>query len=350
MSVMPSGTHDAAAPQRRSLAGRGASADAPLPVITHADVVAARRLIAGRIHRTPLVTSRTLGEICGGTRTFLKLENLQRTGSFKPRGALNKVLHLSDAQKQAGLVAASAGNHAQAVAFAATSQGVRAIVVMPETAPWSKVEASRRYGAEVILEHSFAEAFRKADELRAERGYTFIHPYDDEHVIAGQGTVGLEILEDLPEVDAIVVATGGGGLVVGIAAALKASHPHIRIIGVEPEGAAGLHAALDAGEVVQLERIRTIADGLATPNTGRIVLEHARALLDDVVLVTDDDIVQAMLFLLERSKIMAEPAGAAAVAALLAGKVSFEPGARVAIVISGGNIDLSKLRTLLPEK
>ena len=346
---MPSTTPDAA--KRRSpIAVSDRAGEIPLPVITHADVVTARRLLAGRIHRTPLVTSRTLGEICGGTRTYLKLENFQRTGSFKPRGALNKVLHLTEAQKQAGLVAASAGNHAQAVAFAATSEGVHCTVVMPETAPYSKIEASQRYGAEVVLEPSFAEAFRRADELREEMGYTFIHPYDDAHVIAGQGTIGLEIVEDLPEVDAIVVATGGGGLVVGIAAAVKKTHPHVRIIGVEPEGAAALHAALDAGEVVQLERIRTIADGLATPNTGRIVLEHARTLVDDVILVTDDDIVQAMLFLLERSKIMTEPAGAAAVAALLSGKLCFEPDTRVAVVISGGNIDLSKLRTLLPGK
>lgn len=344
---MPSTTPDATTDRSTIAAPRG-SGEIRLPVITHADVVTARRLITGRIHRTPLVTSRTLGEICGGTRCFLKLENFQRTGSFKPRGALNKVLHLTEAQKQAGLVAASAGNHAQAVAFAATSEGVRCTVVMPETAPYSKIEASQRYGAEVVLEPSFAEAFRRADELRAEKGYTFIHPYDDEHVIAGQGTVGLEIVEDLPEVDVIVVATGGGGLVVGIAAAVKATHPHVRIVGVEPEGAAGLHAALDAGRVVQLDRIRTIADGLATPNTGHIVLEHARTLVDDVVLVSDDDIVQAMLFLLERSKIMTEPAGAAAVAALLSRKLDFAEDTRVAVVISGGNIDLSKLRTLLP--
>ena len=163
---MPSGTREAAAPQRRSVTGRGAPAETPIPVITNADVVAARRLISGRIHRTPLVTSRTLGEICGNTRMFLKMENFQRTGSFKPRGALNKVLHLSDEQKRAGLVAASAGNHAQAVAYAGTSEGVKVVVVMPETAPQSKVEASRRYGAEVVLMPSFAEAFRKADELR----------------------------------------------------------------------------------------------------------------------------------------------------------------------------------------
>ena len=344
---MPSSTRDAAW-RRSPVAVPDAVAEIPLPVITHADVVNARRLIAGRIHRTPLVTSRTLGDICGGTRAYLKLENFQRTGSFKPRGALNKVLHLTDAQKQAGLVAASAGNHAQAVAYAATTEGVKCTVVMPESAPYSKIEASQRYGAEVVLEPSFAEAFRRADELRAEKGYTFIHPYDDAHVIAGQGTVGLEIVEDLPEVDAVVVATGGGGLVVGIAAAIKATHPHVRIIGVEPEGAAGLHAALDAGTVVQLDRIRTIADGLATPNTGHIVLEHARTLVDDVILVTDDDIVEAMLFLLERSKIMTEPAGAAAVAALLSGKLSFDEDTRIAVVISGGNLDLSKLRTLLP--
>lgn len=347
---MPSGTRDSAPSRaRRSPYTPTDGPDSQLPVITHADVVAARRMIASRIHRTPLVTSRTLGEICGGTHAWLKLENLQRTGSFKPRGALNKVLHLTDAQRKAGLVAASAGNHAQAVAYAATSERVKCTVVMPETAPLSKIEASKRYGADVILEHSFADAFRRADQLRSEKGYTFIHPYDDEHVIAGAGTVGLEIIDELAEVDAIVVGTGGGGLVVGIAAALESTHPHIRIIGVEPEGAAGLHAALEAGEVVQLERIRTIADGLATPNTGRIVLEHARSMVDDVVLVSDNDIIQAMLFLLERSKIMAEPAGAAAVAAMLAGKLTFEPGANVVAIVSGGNIDLSRLRTLLPE-
>ena len=245
---MPSGTRDSApARGRRSPYTPTEGPDSQLPVVTHADVVAARRLITSRIHRTPLVTSRTLGEICGDTHAWLKMENFQRTGSFKPRGALNKVLHLTDAQRKAGLVAASAGNHAQAVAYAATSEGVKCTVVMPETAPVSKIEASKRYGAEVVLAHSFVEAFRKADQLRSEKGYTFIHPYDDEHVIAGAGTVGLEIIEDLTEVDAIVVGTGGGGLVVGIAAALKATHPHIRIIGVEPEGAAGLHARARGG-------------------------------------------------------------------------------------------------------
>lgn len=348
---MPSGTRDRPRDDRaRSLATSGTEPDTPHPVIRYSDVLEARRLITPRIHRTPIVTSRTLGELCKGAHAYLKVEAFQRTGSFKPRGALNKVMHLTDEQKRAGLVAASAGNHAQAVAYAATTEGVKVTVVMPETAPFSKIEASQRYGAEVILQPSFAEAFRKADELREERGYTFIHPYDDEHVIAGQGTCGLEIIEDLPEVDTIVVCTGGGGLVVGIAAAIKQTHPHVRIIGVEPEGAPGLHSALAAGHVVQLERIRTIADGLATPNAGRIVLDHARALVDEVVLVSDDDIVRAMLFLLERSKIMAEPAGAAAVAAMLAGKVTFQSGETVVATVTGGNIDLSRLRTLLPER
>lgn len=317
-------------------------------MVTHTAVLEARRLIGSRIHRTPLVSSRTLGELAGDTQAYLKVEAFQRTGSFKPRGALNKVLHLSDDEKRAGLVAASAGNHAQAVAYAATSEGVHCTVVMPETAPRSKIEASQRYGAEVLLQPSFAEAFRKADELREEKGYAFVHPYDDPHVIAGQGTCGLEILEDLPDVDAIVVCVGGGGLIVGIAAAVKAIRPDVRIIGVEPEGAAALHASLQAGQVVQLDRIRTIADGLATPNTGRIVLEHARGLVDEVVLVSDEEIVEAMLFLLERAKIMSEPAGAAAVAALLANRIDLPAGTRVAATISGGNIDLSKLRTLLP--
>lgn len=318
-------------------------------MIRHSDVLEARRLISSRIHRTPLVSSRTLGEMAGDVQAYLKVEAFQRTGSFKPRGALNKVLHLTDAERRAGLVAASAGNHAQAVAYAATSEGVHCTVVMPENAPRSKVEASKRYGADVILQGSFADAFRRADELREEKGYVFVHPYDDAHVIAGQGTCGLEIYEDLPEVDVIVVCVGGGGLVVGIAAAIKAMRPDVRIIGVEPEGAAALHASLRAGGVITLDRIRTIADGLATPDTGHIVFENARSLVDEVVLVSDDEIVRAMLFLLQRAKIMAEPAGAAAVAALLANRIELRPGSRVVATVSGGNLDLSRLKSLIPD-
>lgn len=310
------------------------------------DIQEARGAVSNRIHHTPLLSSSTLSERTG-LRCFLKAENLQKTGSFKVRGALNKVRRLSDEEKSHGLVTVSAGNHAQAVAFAATAEGARCTVVMPEDAPKAKAEASRGYGAEVILHGSVFDAFEKARALEQEHGYTFVHPYDDPDIIAGQGTCGLEILDDLPEVDAVAVCVGGGGLIAGIAAAVKRARPEVRVIGVEPEGAAGLTAALDAGRVVELKDVNTIADGLAAPSTGEHVLEHARELIDQVVLVSDAEVEEGLRFLLERGKLLAEPAGAAATAALLAGKVSLPRGSHVAITVSGGNIDRSKLCEIL---
>lgn len=306
------------------------------------DILDARSIIHGRVLRTPLLSSTTLGTLTGSD-AWLKAENLQKTGSFKVRGALNRIEHLTSEEKERGLVAVSAGNHAQALAYTATLAGAHSTVVMPESAPRTKVEASRAYGAEVVLHGSVFDAFEKAEELRRERDLVFIHPFDDPHIIAGQGTVGLEILEDLPETDVVVVPAGGGGLVAGIATALKALRPRSRVHAVEPEGAACVTAGLEAGRAVRLERVRTIADGLATPTSGDLVLEHVRRHVDDVVLVSDDEIVRAMKFLLERAKLLAEPAGAAAVAALLAGKVACRPGARVVAVVSGGNIDLGQL-------
>ncbi|MGH7482279.1 MAG: threonine/serine dehydratase [Longimicrobiales bacterium] len=307
----------------------------------------ARSAIADRIHRTPLISSNTLGRRTG-TRAYLKAECLQRTGSFKVRGGLNRVRTLSQDERDRGLVAVSAGNHAQAVAFAATAAGAESTVVMPEAAPRSKVEASRRYGANVILHGTVFEAWNLGLELSRERGLTFIHPYDDPDIIAGQGTAGLEIVEDLPDVDVVVVPVGGGGLISGIAAAVKRKRPSCKMIGVEPVGAASLTAALAAGKPVTLDTVSTIADGLAAPHAGELVLEHARALIDDVVLVSDEEIAQGLLFVLERAKLMLEPAGAAGVAALLCGRINPKPDQRVAVVLSGGNIDLQRLRQLLP--
>jgi threonine ammonia-lyase medium form len=310
------------------------------------DIGAAREFLDGRVHRTPVLSSRSLGERAGCT-LFLKPESLQRTGSFKVRGVLNRLRLLSAAERARGLITISAGNHAQAVAYAAGLEGLRATVVMPEHAVPSKVEASRAYGAHVVLHGDIFAAFERMEQLRLRDGATLIHPFEDPHVIAGQGTVGAELCDDVVDLDCVLVPVGGGGLISGVAAAVAALQPHARVIGVEPAGAAAVRRALDAGEPVRLERVDTIADGLGAPMTGPLVLEHVRALVHDVVTVTDDEIAAALRLLLERSKLLVEPAGAAAVAALLAGRLQLPRGARVAAVLSGGNIDLERLSRLL---
>jgi threonine dehydratase len=307
----------------------------------------AQQRLAGRVHRTPVLGSRTLGTRVGGT-TFLKAESFQRTGSFKVRGVLNRLHHLSPAERAVGLVTVSAGNHAQAVAWAAAQENVRAVVVMPEHASPAKVSACREYGADVVLHGDVFAAFTRMEELRQSEGYTLVHPFDDPHIIAGQGTVGAELCDDVPDLDLVVVPVGGGGLISGVATAVRALRPRARIIGVEPVGAAAVRRALDAGGPVRLERVDTIADGLGAPMTGAHVLEHVRATVDDVVTIPDDSIASALRFLLERCKLLVEPAGAAGVAALLDGTVSVATAARVAVVLSGGNIDLTRLTTLLP--
>lgn len=312
-------------------------------VITIDDIHAARARIAGLIHRTPLMSASRLGAR-NDHALLLKCESFQKTGSFKVRGALNAVMLLDESQRKRGVITVSAGNHAQALAYAAAQNGVEATVVMFRHAPALKVSASRGYGAEVVLHgESSIEAFEHARVLEKERGLVFVHPFDDAGVAAGQGTVGLEIVEDANEIDVLVVAMGGGGLMSGVATAVRALSPRTRIIGVEPTGAAVIRKSLDAGHPVRLDRIDTIADGLSAPMAGPLTFPILQQLVDDVVLVSDDEIRQAMRDVMTSAKLVAEPAAAAAVAAVSAGRVGARPGDRVVAVLSGGNVDLTRL-------
>jgi threonine dehydratase len=306
-----------------------------------ADAQRARSVIAGHILRTPLVSSQSLGERIGA-EAFLKLENLQRTGSFKVRGAVYAMSRLSAEARAAGVVTMSAGNAAQAIAYAGRAQGVRVTVVMPETAPKTKIAATRGYGGEIRFAPEMTQLLPMVQELRA-TGLHFLHPFDDDDLIAGHASLGLEIVEDLPEVDLVVVPVGGGGLISGVALALKALRPRVRIVGVEPEGAQGVRKALDAGHSVRLESVKTVADGLAAPFAGERNLEIIRRDVDDVVVISDDAILDGLRFLVARARIVAEPAGAAAVGALLSGAVKARPGERVVAVVSGGNVDPDRL-------
>jgi threonine dehydratase len=298
-------------------------------VINRDDVLAARETIAGRLHVTPVFSSATLGP-----RVFLKAELFQRTGSFKPRGVLNKLASLSPQERAAGVISVSAGNHAQAVAYCAALEGLDALLVMWRTASAAKIAATRGYGAEVDLEADGpAVVFERLDELRAETGRTFVAPFDDPLVVAGQGTVGLEIADDVPDADLAVVPVGGGGLIAGIATAL----PDARIVGVEPTISNALTAALEAGRPVPVNA-RSVADGLNAPFAGELPLRVAQERGIEFVLVEEDEIEAGMRFLYERAKLACEPAGAAAVAALLAGKVEVEEGRTAVCVVSGGNV------------
>lgn len=306
----------------------------------------ARERIGDDVHRTPVFSSRTLGERLGAS-LFLKCENLQKTGAFKVRGALNRVRSLDVDARARGVVTISAGNHAQALAWAATAAGVPATVVMPESAPRSKVDASAAYGAEVVLHGDVFAAFEKALELAEERNLVFVHPFDDEAIVAGQGTVALEVLEQLPEIASVVVPVGGGGLLAGICTVLAHRRPEVRVYGVEPTGADAMRRSLDDGGPVRLDQVDTIADGLGAPMAGEITLEHIRAFAEDVVTVTDAEIARAMALILSRAKLLTEPAGAAGVAALLAGKIPDTGGGPAVAVLSGGNVDLDVLPELL---
>ncbi|MCH8812569.1 MAG: pyridoxal-phosphate dependent enzyme [Gemmatimonadetes bacterium] len=314
-----------------------------MPELEHLQEAQAR--ISGSLHRTPVVSSRTLSERVGRP-VFLKCENLQKTGSFKVRGALNLILELDDVARGPGVVTISAGNHAQAVAWSAARAGISATVVMPANASPTKVRASEEYGAEVILQGTIFEAFDLALEVAQDRGLTFLHAFDDPLIIAGQGTVGLEILEDVPDVATVVAPVGGGGLISGVALAVASLAPGARVFGVEPHGACAMRKSLDKGEAVHLESIDTIADGLGAPMAGELTFEVVRHHVEDVVLVSDDEIRVAMAFVLERAKLLVEPAGAAGVAALLAGRIPLADGPVVA-VLSGGNVDLDRLPDLL---
>ena len=311
---------------------------------TRDDVLAARETIAGRVHRTPTFGSATLGERIGA-RAFLKAELFQKTGSFKPRGVLTKLASLSADEKARGVVTWSAGNHAQAVAWAAASQGIDALVVMAHGANAQKVAATRGYGATVDLEApDHTAAYERLLRLIEETGRTYIPPFDDPFVIAGQGTVGLEIGEDVPDADLIVCPIGGGGLISGIATAVDT-----RIVGVEPERSAAFTAGLAAGKSVHIELQPTSADGLAPPFAGELTLAVGRDRVERVVLLTEEEIAAGMRFLYARAKLACEPSGAAATAALLAGKVAVEPGSTVVAVVSGGNAAAKVASAILGE-
>jgi threonine dehydratase len=315
-------------------------------LITQAQIDEARAILKGKVHRTPLVPATTIGKQFGA-QLYLKCENLQRTGSFKPRGALNKVAHLSAEEKAKGLIAVSAGNHAQGVAYAAQREGLKATIVMPENAPQAKADATRGYGAEVVLFGTIATIFEKAYEIQRERGYTFVHPFDDPYVIAGQATIGMEILEDVPDVDVIAVQIGGGGLLSGVAAAIKLNKPSVRVIGVESASGPAMQLSIQQGKIARITRGVTIADGMGAPFVGELTLEHTKHFVDELVTVDDEEIKNAMRWILQRSKLLTEGAGAGGTAAFLSGKVVVKPGAKVVTILSGGNIDFERLKSII---
>lgn len=313
--------------------------------LTRAALDEARERITPHVHRTPLLSFRTLGDHLG-TRLLLKCENLQKTGSFKVRGALNSVALLSDVERARGVVTISAGNHAQAVAWAGARLGAAATVVMPAGASPTKVEATRGYGARVVLHGTAAEAFREAFRIADEEELTFLHPFDAEPVIAGHGSTALEIGEDLEGPVSIVVPVGGGGQIAGIAAA--ASHLEgYRVFGVEPRGADAMRRSLDAGHAVTLDRTDTIADGLAPPMAGDLTYAYVSELVEDVVTVSDDEILAAMGLIMRRARLVVEPSGAAAVAGLMTGRIPVQSGESVVAVLSGGNAEPSLIERAL---
>jgi threonine dehydratase len=316
-------------------------------LISFADIESARERIAGQVAVTPTARCVWL-EPMTGVPSYLKLENLQPTGSFKERGALNKLLALSADERERGVVAASAGNHAQAVARHAERLGIRATIVMPNTTPAIKVANTRGYGAKVLLAGAnYDEAFQEALKLAAEQGFVYVHAFDDPHVAAGQGTIGLEILQQLPELGTVVVPVGGGGLIGGIALAVKSLRPDVRVVGVESDLVPSMRAALAANQPVAVTGGQTLADGIAVRKVSRLTLELARRFVDDMVVVSEEEIASAVLFLMEREKTVAEGAGAVAVATLLGGKVSGLGERPVCAIIGGGNIDVTMLGKII---
>jgi threonine dehydratase len=302
--------------------------------------------VAAHAHRTPLLTSRTLSEATGFD-VRLKAEPFQRMGSYKIRGPLNKFARLSDEEKRAGVICSSAGNHAQGVALAAALHGIRAVVVMAANATPAKIEATRGYGAEVVLHGTiWDEANERALELVEAEGLTYIHPFDDLELIAGQGTLGLEIHDDLPDAHTVVVPIGGGGLISGVASALKSLNPEIRVVGVESSGAPAMQRSVAEGRRIQLDEVRCAIDGLKVKRVGEHTLEIVSRKVDEIVTLPDERIFEALLWTLARTKVVVEGAAAAPVAALLNELVDAPPGAKVVAVLSGGNIDLEQLRGL----
>lgn len=318
-------------------------------VLTLDDVLAARGRIGDRLHRTPTFSSATLSMKTGAT-AHLKAELFQRTGSFKPRGVLNILGQLSDEERARGVIGVSAGNHAQALAYCAALEGLDCLMVMWHGASPAKLAATREYGATVDLEAAGpGDSFDRLGELLKQTGRALVHPFDDPRGHAGAGTVGLELVEDVPDLDVVVVPVGGGGLISGIATAVKALRLQTRIVAVEPEGSRALHEALQAGEVVRVDPV-SIADGLNAPFAGDNCLAICRELVDEVVLVTEEEIKAGMRFLYERGKLACEPAGAAATGALLAGKVPVGSGENVVAIVSGGNVTSENASAILGEK
>jgi threonine dehydratase len=310
------------------------------------DVVAARERVRGTIYYSPCPHSQMLSALTG-QQIYLKLENLQMTGSFKERGALNRIAMLTPEQAARGVVAASAGNHAQGVAYHATKRGIRALIVMPLATPLVKVTATRGFGAEVVLHGAnYDEACEEATRLCAAEGMTFIHPFDDAMVMAGQGTIGLELLEQVPQLEAVVAPIGGGGLIGGIACAIKESRPEIRVIGVQASRLPSMIAAVESHRPVTVEPATTIADGIAVRRAGNVTLPVVERYVDEIVTVDEDEIASAILMLLEREKTLAEGAGAAALAAMLQKKTTLQ-GAHTAVLVCGGNIDVTLLSRII---
>lgn len=311
--------------------------------VTLAMVKEAQERLRGVAHHTTLTHTRSISEL-SGCDVYLKLENLQRTGSFKLRGAYNKVASLTPEERQKGVIAASAGNHAQGVALAATEYGCKSTICMPKHAPLSKVAATKGYGANVVLYGDFFdEAAAKAQELAKEHGYTFVHPFNDPLVIAGQGTISLEILADMPDVDAIIVPIGGGGLISGVAIAAKSMNPNIKIIGVQAKNMPSMRNSVVAGKILTVPGEASLADGIMVKTPGDLTFAICQDYVDDIVTVSEKDISTAILQLLERSKIVAEGAGAVPTAALMSGKLASLRGKKVVALVSGGNIDVNSV-------
>lgn len=308
-------------------------------------VYKAKRVLSEVVRETDMIRSKGL---CPDAEVYLKTENLQVTGSFKVRGSYFKISQLSDKEKAKGVIACSAGNHAQGVALAATKNGIKSLICLPDGAPISKVEATKKYGAEVcMVKGVYDDAYNKALQLKEEKGYTFIHPFDDPDVIAGQGTIGLEILEQLPDVDAVVVPIGGGGLIAGVAYTVKQINPNCKIYGVQASGAPSMLASVADGKIETLDKVQTIADGIAVKTPGEHTFELVNQYVDGIYTVTDDEIALAILTLLEQQKLIAEGAGAVPVAAVMNGKIPNITGKKVCCLVSGGNIDVTILSRVI---
>ena len=315
-------------------------------MISIKDIDEAAQRLQPVVHYIPLSSSTTFSGMTGA-EVYLKCENQQKTGSFKVRGAYNKIMKLYETGDLKSVIASSAGNHAQGVAFAANKIGIPATICMPRSTPIAKVSATQGYGANVVLSGScYDDAYAKAMEIVEETGATFIHPFDDEDVMAGQGTIGLEILRDLPAVDVILVPAGGGGLLSGVAACVKQINPRIQVIGVQAEGAPAIAQSFHQDGIHATDSVHTIADGIAVKCPGSKTMEHINAFVDDMMTVSDDDIAATILLLLERTKQVVEPAGASSLAALLSGKRDFS-GKKVVCLLSGGNIDVSFIHRIV---